>query len=334
MAIQDLDLSRYKLGWSDAEDYVFKPKKGLSEDIVREMSEMKGEPEWMRKFRLNALRRFEPQADGGVVRRQHARPRLRRHLLLLEAHRGAGRRLGGPPRRDQVHLREARASPRQSASTSPASPPSTSPRSSSTATARTSRPRASCSATWTPRSSEYPEIVRQWFGTIIPPNDNKFAALNSAVWSGGSLHLRAPGRQRRAAPPGLLPDQHREHGPVRADADHRGRGLPGALRRGLLGARCTRRDSLHSAVVELVALPGSRITYTTIQNWSNERLQPRDQACARRGRGARRVDRRQHRIAAHDEVPERRTWSARRRPARSSRSPTPDPASTRTRAPR
>ena len=59
MAIQDLDLSRYKLGWSDAEDYVFKPKKGLSEDIVREMSEMKGEPEWMRNFRLSSLRRFD-----------------------------------------------------------------------------------------------------------------------------------------------------------------------------------------------------------------------------------------------------------------------------------
>ena len=44
MAVTDLDLSKYKLGWSDAEDYVFKPKKGLNEDIIREMSWMKGEP--------------------------------------------------------------------------------------------------------------------------------------------------------------------------------------------------------------------------------------------------------------------------------------------------
>jgi len=43
----ELDLGRYKLGWSDAEDYVFKPKKGLSEEIVREMSSIKNEPEWM-----------------------------------------------------------------------------------------------------------------------------------------------------------------------------------------------------------------------------------------------------------------------------------------------
>ena len=57
---EDLDLGRYQLGWSDVEDYyVFKPKKGLNEDIVREMSWMKGEPQWMTDRRLKALRYFE-----------------------------------------------------------------------------------------------------------------------------------------------------------------------------------------------------------------------------------------------------------------------------------
>ena len=59
MAVTDLDLGRYKLGWSDAEDYVFKPKKGLSTDIVNEMSWMKGEPDWMRDYRLKSLKHFE-----------------------------------------------------------------------------------------------------------------------------------------------------------------------------------------------------------------------------------------------------------------------------------
>ena len=59
MAIQDLDLGKYQLGWSDAEDYVFKPKKGINEAIVREMSAIKKEPDWMRDFRLAALRRFD-----------------------------------------------------------------------------------------------------------------------------------------------------------------------------------------------------------------------------------------------------------------------------------
>src|SRR6266545_4768390 len=54
-----LDLSRYKLGWSDVEDYVFKPKKGLSEDMVREMSWMKGEPQWMLDYRIKSLHHFE-----------------------------------------------------------------------------------------------------------------------------------------------------------------------------------------------------------------------------------------------------------------------------------
>src|SRR5579864_7057568 len=69
MSTTDLDLGRYKLGWSDAENYVFKPKKGLSEEIVREMSWMKSEPEWMLKFRLRALERFfaKPMAPWFAV---------------------------------------------------------------------------------------------------------------------------------------------------------------------------------------------------------------------------------------------------------------------------
>ncbi|HXR54793.1 MAG TPA: Fe-S cluster assembly protein SufB, partial [Acidimicrobiales bacterium] len=59
MTLTDLDLGRYQLGWSDEENYVFKPKKGLNEDIVREMSAIKKEPDWMREFRLKSLARFE-----------------------------------------------------------------------------------------------------------------------------------------------------------------------------------------------------------------------------------------------------------------------------------
>ncbi len=60
MAVSGIDLGKYKLGWSDStDDYVYTPKKGLNEDIVREISHHKSEPEWMTKFRLNALKRFE-----------------------------------------------------------------------------------------------------------------------------------------------------------------------------------------------------------------------------------------------------------------------------------
>ena len=60
MAVSGIDLGKYKLGWSDPTSaYVFTPKKGLNEDIVKEISHQKSEPEWMTKFRLNALKRFE-----------------------------------------------------------------------------------------------------------------------------------------------------------------------------------------------------------------------------------------------------------------------------------
>ena len=59
MAIDNLDFSRYQLGWSDEQIPVFKPKKGINEAIVREMSGIKNEEKWMLDFRLNALKRFE-----------------------------------------------------------------------------------------------------------------------------------------------------------------------------------------------------------------------------------------------------------------------------------
>jgi Fe-S cluster assembly protein SufB len=115
---------------------------------------------------------------------------------------------------------------------------------------------------------EYPEIVKRWFGTIIPPNDNKFAALNSAVWSGGSFIY---------VPPGVKVDM-----PLQAYFRINTENM-GQFERTLIiadegsevhyvegcSAPVYTTDSLHSAVVELVALEGSRITYTTIQNWSN-----------------------------------------------------------------
>jgi Fe-S cluster assembly protein SufB len=115
---------------------------------------------------------------------------------------------------------------------------------------------------------EYPDIVRKWFGKIIPPNDNKFAALNSAVWSGGSFIY---------VPPGVKVDMPLQ-AYFRINAENMGQ-----FERTLIvadegsqvhyvegcSAPVYTTDSLHSAVVELVALPGSRITYTTIQNWSN-----------------------------------------------------------------
>jgi Fe-S cluster assembly protein SufB len=116
---------------------------------------------------------------------------------------------------------------------------------------------------------EYPELFRQYFATVVPPEDNKFAALNSAVWSGGSFVYVPKGVEV----------------PLPLQAYFRINGEnTGQFERTLIivdeGAKvhyiegCTApiyaTDSLHAAVVEVVALPGSKVRYTTIQNWSND----------------------------------------------------------------
>lgn len=114
---------------------------------------------------------------------------------------------------------------------------------------------------------EYPDIFKKYFATIVPPHDNKFAALNSAVWSGGSFVY---------VPAGVEIDMPLQ-AYFRINASSMGqfeRTLiitePGSFVHYVEGcsAPIYRKSSLHSAVVELVALENSRIRYTTIQNWS------------------------------------------------------------------
>jgi len=267
MTTQDLDLGRYKLGWSDVEDYVFKPKKGLSEEIVREMSEMKGEPEWMRNFRLRALKRFmaKPMAPWFAVNMPdldfdniyyYVKPtegQVKDWDALPESIKTTYEKLG-IPEAERKYLAGV-----------------TAQYESEVVFHRNRADLESLGVLFCDMDTavrEYPEIVKRWFGTIIPPNDNKFAALNSAVWSGGSFIY---------VPPGVKVDMPLQ-AYFRINAENMGQ-----FERTLIiadegsevhyvegcSAPVYSTDSLHSAVVELVALQGSRITYTTIQNWSN-----------------------------------------------------------------
>ena len=263
----DLDLGRYSLGWSDEEDYVFKPKKGLNEAIVREMSAMKHEPEWMREFRLRALARFDrrPMAQWFAVNMPdldfddiyyYIKPTTEQAKDwddLPASIKNTYEKLG-IPEAERKYLAGVTAQYESEVVLH--------------------RNRADlegmgvlfCDMDTAVR--EYPELVRRYFGTVIPPNDNKFAALNSAVWSGGSFIY---------VPPGVVVDQPLQ-AYFRINAENMGQ-----FERTLIiadegsqvhyvegcSAPVYSTDSLHSAVVELIALPGSRITYTTIQNWSN-----------------------------------------------------------------
>ena len=154
------------------------------------------------------------------------------------------------------------------------------------------------------RATEHQELFKEYFGTVIPVGDNKFAALNTSVWSGGSFIY---------VPPGVHVDI-----PLQAYFRINTENM-GQFERTLIivdeGAYvhyvegCTApiysSDSLHSAVVEIIVKKGGRCRYTTIQNWSNNvyNLVTKRAVCA--GRRHHGVGRRQHRLQGDDEVPRR-----------------------------
>jgi Fe-S cluster assembly protein SufB len=267
MSTAELDLDRYQLGWSDEEDYIFKPKKGLNEEIVREMSAMKKEPEWMLTFRLRALAGFYkkpmvpwfgskmPDLNFNDIY-YYIKPidkQVNEWDQLPDSVKATWDKLG-IPEAERKYLAGV-----------------TAQYESEVVYHRNREDLESLGVLFSDMDTavrEYPDIVRKWFGKIIPPNDNKFAALNSAVWSGGSFIY---------VPPGVKVDMPLQ-AYFRINAENMGQ-----FERTLIiadegsqvhyvegcSAPVYSTDSLHSAVVELVALPGSRITYTTIQNWSS-----------------------------------------------------------------
>ncbi|NNN11996.1 MAG: Fe-S cluster assembly protein SufB [Acidimicrobiaceae bacterium] len=263
----DLDFSKYKLGWSDVEDYVFKPTKGLSEDVVRQISMMKKEPEWMTNFRLRAYGNFvkKPMLPWFAINMPdldfndifyYIKPTEKQVDMwdqLPDSVKSTYEKLG-IPEAERKYLAGVTAQYE------------------SEVVYHRNRVELEqqgilfCDMDTALR--EYPDLVRQYFGTVIPPNDNKFAALNSAVWSGGSFIY---------VPPGVKLDMPLQ-AYFRINAENMGQ-----FERTLIiadegssvhyiegcSAPVYTTDSLHSAVVELIAKPGAKITYTTIQNWSN-----------------------------------------------------------------
>jgi Fe-S cluster assembly protein SufB len=266
MATTELDLGRYKLGWSDTVDYAFKPKKGLNEDVVREISWWKGEPEWMTKFRLKALRIFEskpmapwfatnmPDIDFDDIY-YYLRPageQVDEWDALPEQMKATYEKLG-IPEAERKYLAGV-----------------TAQYESEVVYHKNREDLESRGILFSDMDTavrEHPEIVRRWFGKIIPPGDNKFSALNSAVWSGGSFIYIPPGVNCELPLQAYFRINSENAGQfertlIIADEGAQVHYIEGC------SAPVYTSDSLHSAVVELVAAPSARITYTTIQNWS------------------------------------------------------------------
>ncbi len=261
-----LDLGKYQLGWSDVEDYVFKPKKGISEEIVREMSAMKKEPQWMREFRLKALAHFfkRPMAPWFAINMPDLDfSDIYYYIKPTDKQVNAWDQLPDSVKMTYEKLGIPEAERKYLAGV-------TAQYESEVVYHRNRKELEDQGVLFCDMDSalrDYPDLVKQYFGSVIPPNDNKFAALNSAVWSGGSFIY---------VPPGVKVDMPLQ-AYFRINAENMGQ-----FERTLIiadegsqvhyiegcSAPVYTTDSLHSAVVELIAKPGARITYTTIQNWS------------------------------------------------------------------
>lgn len=264
---KELELStEYKYGFSDPDRAVFRTEKGLSREIVAQISELKGEPDWMRQIRLQAYDIFmsKPMPTWGgdlsglnfdeIV--YYVRPTEKQGRSWDEVPEDIKRTFDrlGIPEAEQKWLAGVSA------------------QYDSEVVYHNMRKDLEeqgvifCDTDTAVK--EYPELVKEYFGTVVPAADNKFAALNTAVWSGGSFVYVPKGAVVE------IPLQAY----FRINAENLGqfeRTLiicePGSKVHYVEG--CTApiysTESLHSAVVEIIVKEGAQCRYTTIQNWSH-----------------------------------------------------------------
>lgn len=268
MAKEALDIvsSEYKYGFHDPEKFVFKARKGLDREIVEQISRMKGEPEWMLEFRLKSLGIFQqrPMPNWGADLKGIDFDDIYYYLKPSEKNARTWDDVDPDIKRtfDRLGIPEAEHKFLAGVSAQYES---------EVVYHNINKELEAKGVIFMDMDSglrEHPELVREYFGTVIPPTDNKFAALNSAVWSGGSFIYVPPGVHVE------IPLQAY----FRINAQNMGqfeRTLiivdEGAFVHYVEG--CTAptysSDSLHSAVVEIIVKRGGRCRYTTIQNWSN-----------------------------------------------------------------
>jgi Fe-S cluster assembly protein SufB len=266
MTVTDLDLGRYKLGWSDAEEYVFKPKRGLNADIVNEMSWMKGEPDWVRERRLKALRHFErrPMPTWGGDMSEIYLDNIYYYIKPTDKQVDAWDQLPESVKQTYEKLGIPEAERKYLAGV-------TAQYESEVVYHKNRDDLEAQGVIFCDMDTalrEHPEIVRAYFGKVIPANDNKFAALNTAVWSGGSFIYVPPGVEVEMPLQAYFRINAENMGQfertlIIADEGSKVHYIEGC------SAPVYTSDSLHSAVVEIVVKPSARVTYTTIQNWSN-----------------------------------------------------------------
>ncbi len=260
-----IELDHYKYGFREPEKYVFKSRRGLDREVVEQISYMKQEPDWMRAFRLHAYEHFlrRPMPTWGADLSGINFDEIYYYIKPTEKQGRSWDELPEEIKRTYDRLGIPEAEKKFLAGVG--------------AQYESEVVYHNLKEEWerlgvifvdTDTAVRlYPDLVREYFGTVVPPEDNKFAALNSAVWSGGSF-IYVPANVKVDIPLQAY---------FRINAEAMGqfeRTLiicePGSYVHYVEG--CTApiytTDSLHSAVVEIIVKEGARCRYTTIQNWS------------------------------------------------------------------
>lgn len=266
--IQGLELDEYKYGFVDEEKHVFRTQPGLSEEVVRQISAQKDEPEWMLEFRLKALRIYEskpmPTWGGDLSGLEqtldeiyfYVRPQDRMERSwddVPENIKTTFERLGIPEAEQKVLAGVG-------------------------AQYESEMVYHSLKKEWEDKGvifdsiedglKNHPELFRKYFGTVIPSADNKFSAMNSAVWSGGSFVYIPKGVELETPLQAYFRVNQERMGQfertlIIADEGSRAHYIEGCT------APTYSTESFHSGVIEIVVNRGAHFRYTTIQNWSN-----------------------------------------------------------------
>ncbi|WP_028548132.1 Fe-S cluster assembly protein SufB [Paenibacillus sp. UNC451MF] len=265
MAKKMPEMEDYKYGFRDEHKAVFQTGKGLTREIVTEISRMKGEPEWMLDFRLKSFEQFEKMAMprwGGNLDdldfndiQYYVKPSEKQGKTWEEVPTEIKETFDklGIPEAEQKFLAGVSAQYE-----------------SEVVYHSMQKELEDQGVIFTDTDTalrEYPELFREYFGTVVPPSDNKFAALNSAVWSGGSFIYVPKGVKVDIPLQAYFRINSENMGQfertlIITDEDSFVHYVEGCT------APIYSTNSLHSAVVEIICKKNSRARYTTIQNWA------------------------------------------------------------------
>jgi Fe-S cluster assembly protein SufB len=258
-------MEQYQFGFNDPENYVFKEKKGLDEKVVRNLSLMKGEPAWMLDFRLRALQHFQqrPIPTWGADLKKldldeifyYVKPTDKEAKSwddVPDTIRKTFDRLG-IPEAEQKFLAGVGAQYESEMVYHKIQ--------------ESLQKLGVIFLSIEDGLKQHPDLFRQYFGTIVPIEDNKFAALNSAVWSGGSFVYIPPGVKVDLPMQAYFRLNVANIGQFERTLIIADEGAQMHYIEGCTAPQYT-TDSFHSGVIEIVVKKGARVRYTTIQNWS------------------------------------------------------------------